>query len=309
MLNMNSIYTLTMNPAIDLFISMDDLKPYVVNRTNSETYQENGKAVNISRVLKRMGIDSVALGFLGGFSGKFIQDRLQALHIGTDFVEINGTTRINVFLKAEHEYKIVNKGPSILRASLEQLFDKIKEIPQNSVLFISGSLPLGIDFDVYHRIFSLIKGKNIKLALDISDSRLVQLCPYKFFIIKPNREELAHYFNIDQALDVEAVIFYGRKLLELGCQRVIVSLDVDGLIYLDSSRTIHVNAPQGTVVNTTCAGDTLLATFIGKTLLGHSLEDSLIFASASASSTAFTEDITDFADVEKLSSQIKITEM
>lgn len=306
MSNKNKIYTLSMNPAIDLFISMDTLEPYVVNRTNSESYRENGKAINISRVLHRMGIESTALGFIGGFSGDYIQKQLHHTGISTDFTEISGITRINVFLRAEHEYKIVNQGPSIPQDKIDELLEKLKDIPSNSFLFISGSLPLGIDITIYDTILLLAQKNHINIVLDISDPELLTLLKYNPYIIKPNRDELADFFEINHRLTFEEIIHHAHKIVQLGCPRVLVSLDKDGALYVDKDTTLYVTAPQGTVVNTTCAGDTLLGVFMGKLLQGESLEESLVFASASASSTAFTEDITDFQDIDQLITQINI---
>ena len=285
---------------------MDQLLPKIVNRTNTESYKENGKAINISRVLHQMGIPSIAMGFIGGFSGNFIKDQLNNTGITTDFIEIEGITRINVFLQAEQEYKIVNRGPYITNENIDKLLSQIEKIPSNSYLFISGSLPLGIKTDIYNEIFQRTYKNNINVILDVSDKDILQYFKYKPYLIKPNDDELANFFDITHKLTREEILIYSNKIIELGCPRVLVSLGQEGSIYIDQDQTFTVNTPQGKVVNTACAGDTLLSTFIGCILKGKSLEDALVFASASAASTAFLEDITDFLDIESLIKQIKI---
>lgn len=123
------IYTCTMNTAVDLFVETDELLPDVVNRTKDEDYQPNGKGVNISFMLKRLGLDNTALGFTGGFTGRFIENELLNEKIVTDFVEVEGISRINIFINSTREFKIVNKGPLISEARKQELINKIRQIP------------------------------------------------------------------------------------------------------------------------------------------------------------------------------------
>ncbi|MFP3123838.1 PfkB family carbohydrate kinase [Ectobacillus funiculus] len=147
------IYTCTMNPAIDLFVDIDSFEPSVVNRTNAEDYQANGKAINISIMLKRMGLENTALGFIGGFTGKYIENELKQQGIDTRFIEVDGITRINTFVRAQDkEYKIVNQGPTIPVEKKKELIYQIKSIPTGSMLFVSGSLPQGISEEIFVEI-------------------------------------------------------------------------------------------------------------------------------------------------------------
>ncbi|GAY76672.1 tagatose-6-phosphate kinase [Sporolactobacillus inulinus] len=140
------IYTCTMNPAIDLFTQFNHFEPYVVNRSVFEDYQANGKTINISFMLKKMNMDSVATGFTGGFTGNYIEEELKRAGIVTDFVSIEGITRINTFIKApDREYKVVNRGPEISLDAQKQLIEKISKLGHNDLLFVSGSLPRGVD--------------------------------------------------------------------------------------------------------------------------------------------------------------------
>lgn len=299
-------YTLTLNPAIDLFIDMDELIPKKVNRSNYEDYQENGKGVNVSRILHRLGIENVALGFIAGFTGKFIEEQLNKEGIKTDFIEVDGITRINVFLNAETEYKVVNKGPVISEEKREALLVQLKNLNEGDFLFVCGSLPRGIDFSIYEEIAKICHEKKVKLILDTSTKQIVDYLHYGIHLIKPNDEELASFFGIEHTLSDDEIEKYAKKLVEMGCEKVLVSCGEKGAIYFDKNNLVAVNAPQGVVVNTACSGDTLLATFIGKLYLGEDIEKALSYASASASSTAFTEGITDFKNVSELLKQVKV---
>ena len=300
------IYTLTLNPAIDLFIDMDELLPKNVNRSNYDDYQENGKGVNVSRILDRMGIESIAMGFIAGFTGNFIKDKLEESGIKTDFIQVDGITRVNVFLNAQEEFKIVNKGPEIPKEKTIEMLSQLRKLKNGDYLFVCGSLPRGIQDDIYEDIIKICKESGVKLILDTSSKKITEYLKYGLYLMKPNDEELADFFQIPRKLSEEEIVKYGKKLVEMGCDKIIVSRGEDGAIYIDKENSYSVNAPKGKVVNTACSGDTLLGSFIGKLFLGDSLENALMFASASASSTAFTEGITDFKNVPELLKQIEI---
>jgi 1-phosphofructokinase len=300
------IYTCTLNPAIDLFMDVDALNPGVVNRTNTEDYQPNGKTINVSIMLKRLGINNTALGFIGGFTGKYIEGELQNLGIITDFTEIDGITRVNAFVRAgEKEYKIVNKGPEISEESKKGIIDKITNIPKGSFLFVSGSLPKGISEDIYEEIAGISNQNQLRLILDISSKRLLQCLRYCPYLVKPNREELASFFDKDVITDDE-VLELGKELIKLGAKRVLVSLGEEGSLYISESEVVRVTTPKGKVINTACAGDALLASFAGKLVLGETIEEALRFASATGAATAFSMGLGNLEDVPDLLDSINV---
>lgn len=304
-------YTCTTNPAIDLFIATQEMKPFVVNRTLKDEAQANGKGVNISFILKRLGIDNVAIGFLGGFTGKFIEEELQKAGIQTAFVEVEGITRINVFTQVVEEnceYKLVNQGPYITPEQLQQLMDSVATLTSEDTLFVSGSNPKGMGDTFLLEVAKLSKKNGFRLILDSSSKIILDCLPYEPACIKPNEEELANWFG-KKRLNREELYFYGKKLVEMGAQRVLLSLGGEGAILFEKENRYVVNAPKGKVINTAGAGDTLLATFAGMILTGHSIEESLKKASAAGSSTAFTSWITDFDDVAELMKQVEVTSL
>ena len=301
------IYTCTMNLAIDLFIKTAQMLPSEVNRTDEAVYMPNGKGVNVSFILKELGIDSTATGFKAGFTGQFIEEELQKAGIQTQFVTVDGITRINVFTQVvatNEEFKLVNQGPSVTPQQEASLLAIVETMNADDILFVSGSHPEGITRATYEKIAKASEKRGFKFILDTSAHFVPELLGYKPYLIKPNDEELAGWFGLKD-ISLEEIKDCGRKLLEQGAQNVIVSLGDKGAILFTPTETIHVTAPKGEVVNTACAGDTLLATFVGSKIQGLSDEEALIKAVAAGSSTAFRPGLTDFSDVPTLMQQIK----
>ena len=302
------IYTCTMNPAIDLFVSTKDYDPLVVNRTSEEDIQPNGKGVNISFVLKMLGIENIALGFSGGFTGLFIEEELEKKGIKTKFVHVEGTTRINVFTHVESnntEYKLVNRGPLINLEQVNELLSKIDQLNEDDILFVSGSNPRGVTDEVIVEIAKLSKKNKFKLVLDTSSKIVLESLKYNPYCIKPNNEELAKWFKKESLTD-EELSYYGEKLVEMGAEIVLLSLGEEGCLLFTKEENLYVNAPKGKVINTACSGDTLLGTFIGSLKKELKLEEALKEAVAAGSSTAFSPGLTDFSDVEELKKQMEV---
>ena len=301
------IYTCTMNLAIDLFIKTAQMLPSEVNRTDEAVYMPNGKGVNVSFILKKLGIDSTATGFKAGFTGQFIEEALQKAGIQTQFVTVDGITRINVFTQVvatNEEFKLVNQGPSVTPEQEASLLAIMENMNADDILFVSGGHPEGITRATYEKIAKASEKRGFKFILDTSASFVPELLGHKPYLIKPNDEELAEWFGLKN-ISLEKIKECGQKLLEKGAQNVLVSLGEKGAILFTPTETIQVTAPTGEVVNTACAGDTLLATFVGSTLLGLSNEEALIKAVAAGSSTAFRPGLTDFSDIPTLTQQIK----
>ena len=305
-----SIYTCTLNLAIDLFIETDTMEPFTVNRTKDDDIQANGKGVNVSLILKMLGVDTTALGFRAGFTGNYIEDYLQEKEISTDFIEVPGMTRINVFTQVnqtKEEYKLVNQGPEIPQEKVEVFLDQIRNLQAEDYLCISGSLPRGIESTILVDISRICQERDVHLIIDSSYKEIMDCLPYHPFLLKPNEEELASWFG--EIIDSEeAYLFYGQQLIKAGAQNVLLSLGSGGAIFFIHSKIIRGNSPIGKVVNTACAGDTLLGTFLAGYLTEQPLEETLRKSLAAGSSTAFRKGLTDFSDVKELSKQIEVKE-
>ena len=305
-----SIYTCTMNLAIDLFIETEEMHPFMVNRTKEDDIQANGKGVNVSLVLKMLDFPSTALGFSAGFTGKYIEDYLQQKQIQTDFIEVPGMTRINVFTQVNQtgeEYKLVNQGPEIPQTAVHNFLNQIRALQAEDYLCVSGSLPRGMSPKVLVEISRICQEKGIHLIIDSSDQEVMDCLPYRPFLLKPNEEELSSWFGRKMVTD-EDYFVYGQRLVELGAENVLLSLGEKGAILFTKDRVFRGNSPKGKVVNTACAGDTMLGAFLAGYMNRRPLDETLRKSIAAGSSTAFRKGLTDFLDVEELSKQIKIRE-
>ncbi|WP_081166136.1 1-phosphofructokinase [Lactococcus garvieae] len=305
------IYTATLNLAIDLFIDTKEMSPHIVNRTEEYDVQANGKGVNVSLILEQLGVESTALGFKAGFTGDFIEDTLRGKGIKTDFIGIEGITRINVFThvkKDNLEYKLVNKGPKVTPEQVEEFLNQVQQLKENDYLCLSGSFPEGVSAECLKSIAEICKEKKVKLIIDTSYPEVLETLTYEPFLLKPNDEELAQWFNVEIKTQEEAVR-YGKKLVEQGAQNVLISLGGEGALFINKDEIWSVNAPRGEVVNTACAGDSLLGTFLAGWVKNEPLGEILQKATAAGSSTAFQKGLTDFSDVPELMEQITITEI
>lgn len=301
------IYTCTMNPAIDLFVEMDTFVADEVNRSKYEEYQPNGKGVNVSLILKQLNIESTALGFLGGFSGDFIKNELDKIGVNNAFVEVDGITRINTFVQSENgEFKIVNQGPVIDRDAQDTLIRTFQTLTDEDVLFVSGSLPRGVDHSILIQIAQLSKAQGFKLIWDISDPVLKDLVKYRPYLIKPNIDEFREIFLEGRKTGEDEMVEAAESLIDEGVENIIISNGGSGAWLINEKTVIEADAPEGTVVNTACSGDTLLATYYAVFKRTGDERAALKEAVAAGSSTAFRSGLTDFSDVKALMSEINV---
>lgn len=306
------IYTCTLNPAIDLFIETPHLKPEVVNRTNSYDIQPNGKGVNVSFILKHLGVKNTALGVGGGFTSDFIEESLRKKGIETDFTHIDGISRINVFTRVvdtDTEYKQVNNGPEVNEKKVQEFLDKVAKLKSGDKLVVSGSFSRGIKPNIIVEIAQMAEKQNFDLLIDTSYNEVLDAIKYHPFLLKPNDEELLSWFGENDSHDLSTLIKYSKKLLDEGAQRILLSIGSKGALYVDEKQVVFGNAPKIKVVNTACSGDTMLGTFIAGIEQGMTVADNLQRSIAAASSTAASSGLTNFEDVSELMQRIKIKKM
>ncbi|WP_144491280.1 1-phosphofructokinase [Bacillus sp. WP8] len=300
------IYTCTLNPAIDLYIALKEMRANAVNRTEDEDYQPNGKGVNVSIMLKKYGFTSTALGFIAGFSGTYIEQSLKDLSIQTDFISVEGITRINVFINTTEEYKLVNQGPAIEEKALHAFREKIAAIPQGGILIMSGSLPKGVPASIFSEVAAICHQQKVKFILDTSSAAVLETLQYKPYLLKPNEEEIAAFFGKTHPLSEKELIQSGEKLIEMGAEQVLISRGGEGALFITKNAVLKGNAPTGIVVNTACSGDAMLAAFLSKQLEGHSPEECLRYGIATGASTAFSKGLSDLHDIDLLIEQVHI---
>ena len=298
------IYTVTFNPALDYVVRMDALALGQVNRTASEDVQLGGKGINVSWVLRELGHENVALGFVAGFTGKAIEDGLAAKGVATDFIHLPaGLTRINVKLKAGEETEINGKGPDISAEALEELFRKLDALGEGDVLVLAGSIPASMPSDVYESILARLEGKKVLCAVDATRDLLVNVLKYKPFLIKPNNHELGEIFGRVLTTD-EEIRECAEKLQQQGARNVLVSMAGDGAMLLDENGGCHrLAAYKGKVKNSVGAGDSNLAGFLAGYLDTGDYAHALRVGSAAGSATAFSDVLATRFEIEALLNQ------
>ena len=306
------IYTLTLNPAIDLFIKTQTMAPNTVNRTDSYDIQANGKGVNVSCILKRRGVDNVALGVGGGFTLDYIADFLTEQGIRNHFYKDAGFTRINVFTRVvsdHNEYKLVNPGPEISAETLKQLYQQLTTLGADDWLCVSGSFARGIEPSFLLQLGKLSRENGFALIIDSSYPEAVKALAYQPLLVKPNDAELMSWFNQSGEADLATMVKLGHKALAAGAQNVLVSLGAAGALFMNQNVTLVGNAPKIDVLNTAGAGDTMLGTFLAGLYQKQDLADTLKLAIAAGSDTARRAWITDFNETDELLTQIKIKKL
>ena len=283
------IYTVTFNPAIDYVVHFDDLKVGEINRNVSEEFQFGGKGINVSNVLRTLGFDTVALGFVAGFIGEGFEKGLAEMGLKTDLIHVKeGMTRINVKVKAAEETEINGIGPVITEEDMEELNRKLDAIGPDDVLVLSGSIPACLSGDTYEKIMARLDGRGIRIAVDATKDLLVNVLKYHPFLIKPNNHELGEIFGKVLKTD-EEIAECARKMQEMGGRNILVSMAGDGALLLDENGQTHrIGCPKGKVVNSVGAGDSMVAGFLAGWLASGDYGYALKLGTAAGSATAFS---------------------
>lgn len=299
------IYTLTLNPAIDYYMSMENFQLGSLNSLEEGYTLPGGKGINVSKVLKNFSIESKALGFVGGFTGDYIKKHLNEYEIESDFIELQENTRINIKLKTkDSETEIAGKSPTISKENIEELLKKFEEIKKDDVVILSGSVPNSISKSIYADIIKLLP-KDCKVILDTRGLPFVEGLKEGVFLTKPNNQELEEFFN-RKLNNIEEIIQAGKDLQALGSKNVLISLGKDGSILITEKEVYIGNAPQGKLISSVCAGDSMVAGVVYGIAKGMTLEDSYKYGIASGSSTAFSEGLTTFEGMNSLLNKIEI---
>lgn len=287
------IYTVTFNPAIDYIVRMDKaLDPGMTNRSVSEDCFFGGKGINVSTVLKNLGIESTALGFAAGFTGKAIVESLVEKGIREEFITLkNGISRINVKIKSDEETEINAQGPKISDEAYNELLEKLDGLQKDDILILAGSIPSSLPSDVYEIILERLYGKGIIFVVDATKDLLLNVLRYKPFLIKPNNHELGEMFGTVLKTDDE-IEEHAKKLQEMGARNVLISMAGDGaMLITEDGQRIRVGVPEGTVKNSVGAGDSMVAGFVAGYMKTGDYRVALNMGTAAGSATAFSDDL------------------
>lgn len=298
------IYTVTFNPSLDYIVSVDHLTLGEVNRTNREIMNPGGKGINVSLVLKNLGQDSTALGFMAGFTGEEISRRLQDVGIRSDFIKVkNGLSRINVKIRSDEESEINGMGPEIADEDINKLYEQLDGLQDGDVLVLAGSIPSVMPETMYSDIMKRLSDKHLKIVVDATKDLLMNVLKYHPFLVKPNNHELGEIYGVSLNTRDE-VIPYARKLQEEGAQNVLISMAGEGAVLLTADgQVFQSEAPRGTVQNSVGAGDSMVAGFVAGYLASNDYEQAFYTGVCTGSASAFSEGMATKEAVQNLLGQ------
>lgn len=291
------IYTLTPNPSVDRSISTVEIRFNAVLRSQNVRLDWGGKGFNVSRSLHHLGIDSLALGWVGGGTGKMLADGLQGLGIQTDFVWVDRDTRTNTMIIEDEgawHIKVNEPGPPVLQADIEQLFLKVEGYARKGDIWVlSGSLPPDVPDDFYERIITLLHERGARVYLDASGKALKLGCRAVPFLVKPNITEASQVvgFLIEDLEDAQRAAL---SFLKMGIDHFALTMGASGLLLASQYEMVFASPPKIQIRNTTGSGDTLLAGIIYAQSRGLDLVDVARWGVAMGSASVETEGVSEF---------------
>ncbi len=331
------ITTLTWNPSLDYVVTVEDFQLGRTNRTKEEWIAPGGKGINVSLVLKRLGIPTRLLGFTAGFTGNEITKLTKELGLIPEFIDLptgysrinvkwkyadstelngmgpqigkqemekltkelglipefidlpTGYSRINVKWKYADSTELNGMGPQIGKQEMDLLYGKLDELQEKDILVLAGSISRGMTKRAYRDIMDRLSGKQIRFVVDASGELLRETLGARPFLIKPNQHELEDLFGVTIPTIKEAA-YYGEKLQEEGAVNVLISMGGQGALLIDEDgNKWYQSAPEGIVVNTVGAGDSMVAGFLSQWLKTGDYKDALRYGTAAGSASAFSE--------------------
>ncbi len=283
------IYTLTCNPSLDYVVTLDKFQPGAINRSEKEVIYPGGKGINVGLVLNRLGVETEILAFAAGNTGKLLALLLENEHCPYTLLPAQeGFTRINIKIRSGKETAINGQGPVITAAALDKLNQFTQKMHEGDMLVISGTTPRGCSVDLYGSLVQCLESRGISCVVDATGSLLLHALPFHPFLIKPNLEEmeevLGHTF-----IGRESIFEGAKQLQEKGARNVLVSLGKNGALLLDERGGRHAHlAPEGKMVNSVGAGDSMVAGFLAGYLPHHDYDEALHLGICAGSATAFT---------------------
>lgn len=300
------IYTVTLNPSLDYIVSVSDFRLGYTNRTEEELMLPGGKGINVSIVLKNLGLDSTALGFTAGFTGRELERRLTDMGIHTDFISLNeGMTRINFKLKSCEGTEVNGSGPKISPGAVEALMKQLQNLGEGDVLFLAGSIPAGMSSDIYRDIMKCLRDRGVLFVVDATKDLLVKVLEYRPFLVKPNNHELGEIFGVTLETR-EAVVPYAKKLQKMGARNVLVSMAGEGAVLVaEEGQVYEAPAPKGNLVNGVGAGDSMVAGFMYGYFENRDYLHAFRMGLATGSASAFSEYLATREEVEAVYRQFQ----
>ena len=307
------IYTITLNPALDRTLWIQKVRDDVSNRILEEKSFAGGKSVDVSKVLKNLGVDNIALGFVGGFAGRELEGRLLNEGIETDFVRVSGETRTNIIIHETGTGKQLAfnaRGPEIKPDELMQFIEQLEKLPCGEVVAIGGSIPLGVSPEIYRKIINLVKRCQAKVVLDVDGEALRQGIKALPNVIKPNIHELSELAG-RELNGLDDVVRAARSINQQGVEIVLVSMGAKGILLVSDGQQYLAVPPNVNVESTIGAGDSSVAGFVSGLVQGKDLKQCLIYAVAAGTATTLRQGtaLCQKDDFERIVPQVVLTDL
>lgn len=299
------IYTVTLNPSIDYIVRLDKVNVGSVNRMESDDKFAGGKGINVSRVLKRLGIDNTATGFIGGFTGKFITDTLENEAIATKFVQVSEDTRINVKIKADAETEINGPGPEISSQKLEELEKFLSSLTSEDTVVFAGSSPKNLGNVVYKELIGLTRKTGAQVVCDFEGQTLLDSLEFEPLLVKPNNHELGDIFGV-KLESLDQIESYARQILDKGAQHVIISMAGDGALLVTRDGAYFAKPIKGNVKNSVGAGDSMVAGFTGEFVRSGDVIQAFKWGVACGTATTFSDDLATADYIKEIYEKVEV---
>lgn len=307
------IYTVTLNPSVDVFLEVENLQMNDKNHVKDEFTLPGGKAINVSRVLAQLNIPTVATGFLGGHQGDFISQWLSREDIITDFVNIKNPSRTNIKLLLDGgETTINSKGPAVSHEEVDELLYYLSRVREGDTIVMGGSVPPlkdQIDYDIYMRMVSLARANKANFIADIPAEYLKTVLKEGPILVKPNSEDLEKIFDI-KINSTKDINKYGKKIIEMGAENAIVSYGEEGSMFFskDGKSYIAEEIDLDKVSNTIACRDAMIGGFIGTLVKTSDTLKAFRLAVAAATATAKVVDLPSRDEIEEFIDKVTIRE-
>lgn len=302
------IYTVTLNPSIDFIVCLDHLELGSVNRMTSDDKFAGGKGINVSRILQRLDVDNTATGFIGGFTGRFVENGLIAEGIKTNFVQVSEDTRINVKIKAGEETEINGAGPKISDEKLEELKAILAGLSSEDTVVFAGSAPSSLGNQVYNTLIPIAKKAGAEVVCDFEGQTLLDSLNYQPLLVKPNNHELADIFDVELN-GLEDIEKYAREILAKGAKNVIISMAGDGALLVTPEAAYFAKPIKGTVKNSVGAGDSMVAGFTGEYVKSGDPIEALKWGVACGTATTFSNDLATAEFIKETYQEVEVEKL
>ncbi len=294
------IYTITLNPSLDFYSELSELKSGNINYSDVDSMAAGGRAINISRVLRRLGLPTMATGFVGGETGAFIVSELTKEDIPHDFVHIQGITRINLNLFVNHlETRILGRGPEVSINEINELMYYISRVREGDFVILGGSLPTGVSSNVYDRIIEICTVNKAQFMPIISTAQLPRFWHNKPLLITPTLSDLSDLFG-EHPSTLEEAIPLALRCIDEGVQNVIVTAGRNGSLLVTGQRkAVLAQGPSQPIVSVTSTNVSLVAGFVGQYMKSNDPADAFRFAQAAANAAYYVQTLPEKEDILK----------